>query len=151
MVIKNQHTGKISLNPENVSETMTCSRSALHQPLVWALSFCSLCSVSPTWLWDSLCFPTYQEMNSEIEIRDEQILPWLLLCWFSSGPWYVSLVQMPRNAPRRARLPWRAQRKSRHGTSQKVFLNQILNIARGFSSIQPAPPKYLLAGPKAPH
>lgn len=93
MVTKNQDTGKTPPNPENVSETMTCSRSALHQPLVWALSICPLCSDSPTWLWDILCFPTYQEMNSEIEIRDEQILPWLLLCWFSSGPWYMSLVQ----------------------------------------------------------
>lgn len=37
MVIKNQDTGKNFLNPENVSETMTCSRHAL-APLGWALS-----------------------------------------------------------------------------------------------------------------
>lgn len=71
-----------------------------------------------------LCFPIYQETAPEREMKDR--------CFshdFYQAPG-LGVSSELWNASKRAKLCWDTQRKSHHQTSQKVFLNHILNAER---------------------
>lgn len=70
MVIKNQDTGKMSPDPENVSETETRGRRA---PATWGWALSRLPSAALSHLQSLL--PYRQGMNLEREMRDGQLLP----------------------------------------------------------------------------
>ena len=70
MIIVNQDNGKFSLDPENVSETITSGRSAQPPGLDPVLSVHCVLSLPPG-SENVFCFPTQQEMNPGREMRDK--------------------------------------------------------------------------------
>lgn len=93
MVIKNQDTGKISLNPENVSETVTWSRHA-SGPLGWAL-FRLLCPLPPlplTWPREYPRLPHSTKLTQKEKHKMNRFYRDFHSVGFSSGPWSMSPV-----------------------------------------------------------
>lgn len=86
---------------------------------------------------------TYHKTDPKGETWDEQILLRCSFCWFSSGPWSVSLVQSHEVPARGGSFPKEHREIHPVGSSQKPESHP-QRWAWGLGSVQSAPWKHLL-------